>query len=266
MEDNEGIEEYQDDDIGEEIYEEELIEAPIDIPMRIAEAYLSIQGEGLYIGTPSTFIRFFGCNQSCLWCDTQNIKADPRWNMQTITKMLDKHVKRGYDIVITGGEPLLQPEAVAYMISTILELRDMYGSETNITIETNGSISPFNVSLPFEMLQQVFWSVSPKLTSSGQIWQDVKYKDFLKMPNMQFKFPIDPFDLRDKQDFETIMLFISPETTNVVVQPVAQPGTTEEEYPAVTVELIEYIQKNHPRVRVIPQMHKFVFGMNSKSV
>jgi len=266
----EDIGEYDDGDIGdygeEEIEESSYEELPPDIPMRIAEAYLSIQGEGLYIGAPSTFIRFYGCNQHCLWCDTQNIKADPRWNIETITKMLDKHVRRGYDIVITGGEPLIQPEAVTYMINTILEFKEMYGSETNITVETNGSISPFRTGLPYEILQNVFWSVSPKLNSSGQVWQEVKYKDFLKMPSMQFKFPIDPFSPEDKQDFETIMLFISPELTNVVVQPVARVGITDEEYPAVVVELIEYIQKNHPRVRVIPQMHKFVFGMNSKSV
>lgn len=261
---NEIAGEYEDDDVGNnDEYEEET---PTEIPMKIAEAYLSIQGEGLYIGAPSVFIRTIGCNQKCLWCDTQDIKADSRWNMESITKLLEKHVKWGYDIVITGGEPLIQPQAVAYIISATLELKEIYGSETNITVETNGTCSPFSIGLPFEMLQQVFWSVSPKLHSSGQIWQNVKYKDFLKMPNMQLKFPIDPFSVEDKQDFETIMLFISPETTNVVVQPVAQMGITNEEYPAVTAELIEYIQQNHPRVRVIPQMHKFVFGMNSKSV
>lgn len=33
--------------------------------MRISEIFRSIQGEGLYTGTPSVFIRFFGCNFTC---------------------------------------------------------------------------------------------------------------------------------------------------------------------------------------------------------
>ncbi|NCA11954.1 7-carboxy-7-deazaguanine synthase QueE, partial [bacterium] len=38
--------------------------------MRIAEIYASLQGEGLFAGTPSTFVRTSGCNLRCVWCDT----------------------------------------------------------------------------------------------------------------------------------------------------------------------------------------------------
>ena len=33
--------------------------------IKIAEIFYSIQGEGLYAGTPSVFLRSFGCNFQC---------------------------------------------------------------------------------------------------------------------------------------------------------------------------------------------------------
>lgn len=38
--------------------------------MRIAERFLSIQGEGRMIGRLTYFIRTSGCSLRCKWCDT----------------------------------------------------------------------------------------------------------------------------------------------------------------------------------------------------
>ncbi len=38
--------------------------------MRIAECFLSLQGEGITIGRLAYFIRLQGCSLRCSWCDT----------------------------------------------------------------------------------------------------------------------------------------------------------------------------------------------------
>jgi 7-carboxy-7-deazaguanine synthase len=61
-------------------------------------------------------------------------------------------------IVITGGEPLCQQDSLIDLIAG-MRAQGMYNF---ITIETNGTITP----KPELMVEGIFWSVSPKLSTS----------------------------------------------------------------------------------------------------
>ena len=95
----------------------------------VIESFYSLQGEGVYLGTPAYFIRFGGCNLRCDWCDTTE-----SWDQEKVTEMKltdlvkDIPCKR---VVLTGGEPTLQ--SLAPLIS---ELKHK-GHE--VAIETNGT-------------------------------------------------------------------------------------------------------------------------------
>ena len=39
--------------------------------MRVVEIFKSIDGEGKRAGLPCTFIRLYGCNLRCSYCDTR---------------------------------------------------------------------------------------------------------------------------------------------------------------------------------------------------
>ncbi|MCL6502636.1 MAG: 7-carboxy-7-deazaguanine synthase QueE [Pirellulales bacterium] len=120
--------------------------------MRIAEIYLSIQGEGLLTGCESVFVRTSGCNLRCWFCDTPFASWNPEGEDLSISEIVRQ--VRSHDcrhVVLTGGEPMLWSELVP--LTTALR-REGY----HITIETAGTLYlPVHCDL---------LSLSPKLASS----------------------------------------------------------------------------------------------------
>ena len=77
--------------------------------MKVIEIFESIQGEGVHIGKAVTFLRLAGCNLHCPWCDTKESWGDVGEEM-TIAEILEKvNSYRSSIVVITGGEPTIQP-------------------------------------------------------------------------------------------------------------------------------------------------------------
>jgi 7-carboxy-7-deazaguanine synthase len=120
--------------------------------MRVAELYLSIQGEGLLTGLESVFLRSSGCNLRCWYCDTPHTSWDPEGEDlavdEIIARMLDYDCEH---VVLTGGEPMLHAELVP--ITSTLKRQGRH-----VTIETAGTLY-----LPVEC---DLMSISPKLSGS----------------------------------------------------------------------------------------------------
>lgn len=121
-----------------------------EILFKISEIFSSIQGEGSATGLSCTFIRFFGCNLECKFCDTPQGKHGSYFRLP-ISRIIEKARKfRNYTIVLTGGEPCFQP-----ISSLILSLV----GEFRIHLETNGTIE-----LPEEIKEKIHLiSLSPKV-------------------------------------------------------------------------------------------------------
>jgi len=99
--------------------------------MRVTEIFTSIQGESTHAGRPCTFIRTTGCDQRCVWCDTAY--AFEGGTEMSLEALFDEVKRRGVPLVeLTGGEPLLQPDAPAF-----LEALCDRGHE--VLLETGGS-------------------------------------------------------------------------------------------------------------------------------
>ncbi|MCG9895661.1 MAG: 7-carboxy-7-deazaguanine synthase QueE [Fimbriimonadaceae bacterium] len=120
--------------------------------LRIAETFVSIQGEGSRLGCPSHFIRISGCNLRCRWCDTPYASWDPEGPMRTIDELLHEVRQTSVqDVVVTGGEPMLFEPVVA-LCEGLRELG------RTITIETAGTV---HRDLACDLM-----SISPKLANS----------------------------------------------------------------------------------------------------
>lgn len=105
--------------------------------MKVNEIFYSLQGEGLYTGTPAVFLRLSGCNMRCWFCDTdheQGQEMTPEAILQALQQYPSRH------IVITGGEPLMQ---LTPQLTTLLHQAGYF-----IQIETNGTLPiPEGVSI-----------------------------------------------------------------------------------------------------------------------
>ena len=103
--------------------------------MIINEIFLSVQGEGIYTGIPSVFVRVAGCNLNCPWCDSAYAKPQEAGTEMSVSSIIDEVQK--YDVehvVITGGEPTIYPEELVLLCSELNSLNK------KITIETNSTI------------------------------------------------------------------------------------------------------------------------------
>jgi organic radical activating enzyme len=128
--------------------------------MRVTEIFQSIQGEGPDVGKRAIFIRMHGCNLSCPWCDTKYSWDDANYYEMDSQIILD-WINRTPDVknvVITGGEPLLQLDELIPLIQT---LRD---SGRHVALETNGTIIPPDLSI-FDLVV-----VSPKGIDTANNW------------------------------------------------------------------------------------------------
>ena len=127
---------------------------------RLSEVFVSIQGEGPWIGERHIFVRFQGCDLQCRYCDTPAAMQVPRnpsvsepCNVQSSPGMATAYERvpnpvsdvlltrwcarlsipgpSRSTISLTGGEPLLQYEFLAHWLPRVKRDHRVY-------LETNG--------------------------------------------------------------------------------------------------------------------------------
>jgi 7-carboxy-7-deazaguanine synthase len=205
--------------------------------LKVNEIFLSVQGEGLYIGRPTVFVRLTGCNLRCTWCDTEY--AFEEGEEMTVDEVLARVEEYGVkEVCITGGEPLLQDEAIGLMFRLI-------DRGYHIVLETNGSVNIEEV--PAE--EEVSIAMDIKCPSSGMV-------ERMLFSNIELLGPGDflKFVVADEKDYEYAMEILDtyqPEC-EAVFTPV---GGAELKW------LAERLIEDRGRdVRILPQLHKIIWG------
>lgn len=72
------------------------------------ETFTSVQGEGVYSGVPSFFIRLAGCDVGCVWCDVKQSWDKEKHPFISVEKLVEDAVASGVKtVIVTGGEPTM---------------------------------------------------------------------------------------------------------------------------------------------------------------
>lgn len=94
--------------------------------VQISEIFTSVEGEGIYFGTKTMFIRLAGCPLRCHWCDTEYaLQMDSGTNFilkDAQARILELLQPNTYKVNFTGGDPLVQHEAVIELAKFVKEL------------------------------------------------------------------------------------------------------------------------------------------------
>jgi len=226
----------------------------------LVEHFYSIQGEGRYVGTPSLFFRFGGCNMKCegfgcsekapdgvsvLGCDTvYAVNKEhfaktwiPITKVDELLSVLELYeLPNAVDIVLTGGEPLIyanEPLFVAF-------LEALHARGHQITFETNGSL---NVDFEkYPIYKECVYALSVKLENSAEplskrVRGDVIFNIASHAKDAFFKFSIDRDSINLALEDEIESICMHAPNTKVYCMPL---GGSKAEVEANTEPLIEF--------------------------
>ena len=179
--------------------------------MKVVEIFNSIEGEGIRAGFPATFIRLYGCNLRCSYCDTPYGYEGNDYTEMTTEEIVEKveefHCSK---ITLTGGEPLIHPG----FSELLFELTNK-GYEVNI--ETNGSVNvkPYTFS-------DIIITMDYKCPSSGQ-------EDKMLLDNIDYLRPTDviKFVVGTKEDLDVCYKLSTETKAQVFISPVFGKRTPE---------------------------------------
>lgn len=105
--------------------------------LKITEIFLSIQGEAVFSGWPTVFVRLTGCPLRCQYCDTAYAFTGGEWRtFEEIATEVRRHATPY--VCVTGGEPLAQPRCAALLTA-------LCDAGFEVSLETSGAIDIGNV-------------------------------------------------------------------------------------------------------------------------
>lgn len=199
----------------------------------------TIQGEGPFTGVPATFIRLHGCKNYCPYCDSKYSWQGEPTKMSMAEIYAKVNTFRDQLIVLTGGEPLMQPDVVKDFCNHYTE------TPYKLQIETSGKVS-VTEELAETMCAQAVVICSPKYLNG--IWFTAP--DFDASIIDYFKFVV-----RDINDILAILLFIAEydiDHTRVYLMPEGASRAEQiQKMPFVVEQCVKHGFKMSPRLHVL---------------
>lgn len=209
----------------------------LDTTIRITEIFLSLQGEAMFTGIPTVFIRTTGCPLRCGYCDTAY--AFSGGQKLTIEEILTQTQSYGVKhVTLTGGEPLAQPGALN-LLEALVDKGFIVG------LETSGAMDVSKVP------EKVHKILDLKTPDSGEEAKNLYSNlDFLNNKD-QIKLVI-----CSKNDYDWAKKMLKEYSLNLLCEVLFSPSYGQME----PRELAEMIIADRLPVRLQIQLHKLLWG------
>ncbi|MCP4049282.1 MAG: 7-carboxy-7-deazaguanine synthase QueE [bacterium] len=201
----------------------------------------------MFIGYPQIFIRFSGCNIKCAYCDEiKKEKYATDYPVEKTIKEVQSLMKNNpHSISLTGGEPLLQVDAIKELIPKI---------SLPLYLDTNGTLA----SHLQEIVDDIsFFSVDYK---PGFVDEFINFMEIIKdKKNVFVKYIVTRnFLFQEAQTLAKILAALNPDIP-LIIQPVTPFSGIKEKATAKDITRAYNItSKQVNTVRIIPQTHKFM--------
>ena len=213
----------------------------------IKEIFASIQGEGPFVGYKQLFIRFSGCNLHCNYCDTEHTGENCKlYDLEEIVNIINKNSDCN-SIALTGGEPLLQ---TGFLKEFLVQCPLPIYLETNATLA--GELG--------EIIDYVdYISADIKLascTGGGDLFSEHDRFFTVAMPKVLFAKIVFDSNITEYEIMQCAKLG-AKYNIELVLQPKMNGGNLSVDKEFMEIVLEKFLKK-YKKVRLIPQMHKFL--------
>ncbi|WP_240762052.1 7-carboxy-7-deazaguanine synthase QueE [Paenibacillus thalictri] len=225
----------------------------MNIKLPMVEIFETVEGEGTRAGFPTVFVRLFGCNLRCSWCDTKySYPPEEAESVMTIGEIVE--AVRGYrstHICLTGGEPLLYGEKSLALVQALLTIERI----ADLHIETNGAVdlAPFMRKIDSPKVRYI---MDYKLPDSGENDKMIVDNFGLLRGQDELKFVIG-----SEADFEAACGILECHSTRAL--PLFSP-VWETMPPAKLVELM--LSRGLSGVKLNMQLHKIIWDPAARGV
>ena len=232
--------------------------------VRLFEIFTSVEGEGILYGTKTLFVRLAGCPFTCFYCDTKEslpLDSGTEYSIEDANHLIDSNLKnQTYKVNFTGGDPLIQHEAVALLAKHIQDKKiPTYLESSCFDIDRFNHVLPFIdiVKIEFKTKDSDFVDSEHYEKLIGHtmkcLQSSVKSKKttYVKIV-VSSKTQLNEF----KKLVDDIFSNISKENIHgFVIQPtygISEPPLD------LLLNLYDIVFPHYIDVKVVPQLHKFI--------
>lgn len=230
---------------------------------RVSEIFTSIEGEGIFVGKKTLFIRFSGCHLKCRWCDTQYalpLDSGTEYQIDEIEDLIIRELQPfTYKVNFTGGEPLLQTDAV-------IKLADFIKKQTKLKTYIESSCFDselFSKVLPYMDICKIEFKTDDSKVVENEVYDsllsnEIKCLELAVESNKTTYIKIVVTNSTNLESFKNLVYNISKkikpsDILGFIIQPshgVDQPTVNK------LLDTYDIVQPMFPEVRIIPQLHK----------